>query len=239
MRKQTMVGVLSLLGGLSAISTTSSAAVIVFEDIVPTSATEPCFSSVASVGCDLFFLDSGDFRFTSPDNGFSNHAHLVSSPFATGNQSYATNGTQYIGLDPSIIVMTSINGGAFSLMSFDAAEGFVISGSLHPNTASKLEIEGSLVGGGTVTDVVDFDGSNDGTGIGVDFESFALPGTFVNLTSVTFRGLNTSGDPAIFSLDNIEVSAVPLPPAAWLLGSSLLGLARFKRHRSKLSRGSQ
>jgi len=126
--------------------------------------------------------------------------------------------------------MSNINGTPFNLLSFDAAEGFLVGGS-PVKFAAKLQIEGSVFGGGTETFVVDFDGLNDGAASGIDFQTFTLPAAFTNLSSVTFRGLNASGvpDEALFSVDNISVSAVPLPGTLWLLGSGLLTLVGSSR----------
>lgn len=213
--------------------TGAQAAVVDFEDVTATSIVEPSFGP----GGTLEFLDSRGFRFTSPDNGITNHAHLVSPLFLFADQSWANNGTQYIGLDPSIIVMTRIDGGAFSISRFDAAEGFLNFGS-PVGFASKLRIEGSRIGGGTETATVDFDGLNDGTGPGVDFQTFALPSTFRNLSSVTFRSLNAAGNPdfVYFSLDNLQVAAVP-EPAEWLLMVLGLGaVAACSRSKSQVRR---
>lgn len=202
-------------------SAATQAAVVAFEDVVPTSVIDPCFGT--GVPECASSLDSTGFRFTSPDNTFTNHAHLVSSPwfldFTPTLQSYPSNGTQYIGLDPSIIVMSRIDSAPFRLSSFDAAEGF-LNGGAPIAFASKLLIEGNVFGGGTMTFTIDFDGVNDGVGPLVDFQTFALPTTFTNLSSVTFSGLTANGEPgvALFSLDNITV---PEPATIILLLSGL------------------
>ena len=217
MRIKTWIAAVILACGL----TGAQAAVIDFEDATATYIAEPCVGPI-SAGC-LPFLDSRGFRFTSPDNGITNHAHLVSPLFLFADQSWPNNGTQYIGLDPSIIVMSRIDGGAFSISRFDAAEGFLVFGS-PVGFASKLRIEGSRIGGGTETATVDFDGLNDGTGSDVDFQTFALPSTFRNLSSVTFRSLDAAGDPkCCFGVDNLHVAAVP-EPAEWLLLALGLGV---------------
>lgn len=220
---------------LAAGVTQVQAAVVDFEDLTPTSTTEPCFGRVSD-GC-LPLLDSGDYRFTSPVNAYSSHGHLVSRPFASGPQSYASNGTQYVGLDPSIIVMSRIDGGAFSLSGFDAAEGFWVGGG-RVGFATKLRIEGSRIGGGTATATVEFDGLNDGTGPGADFQSFALPWVFGNLSAVTFQALNAKGEPdfVFFSLDNLHVAAVP-ESAEWMVLSLGLGVIAARTHRRESGRG--
>ena len=231
MRIKTWIAAVILACGV----TGAQAAVIDFEDVTATYIAEPCVGSI-DAGC-LPFLDSRGFRFTSPDNGYTNHAHLVSTLFLFADQSWANNGTQYIGLDPSIVVMTRVDGGAFSISRFDAAEGFLNFGS-PVGFASKLRIERSRIGGGTETATVEFDGLNDGTGPGVDFQTFALPSTFSNLRSVTFRSLNAAGDPGpvVFSLDNLHAAAVP-EPAEWLLMALGLGvLVAWSSSRSQACR---
>lgn len=216
----------------------AQATVIDFEDVAPTSVVDPCFQS-ASVGCTLSSLDSSGYRFTAPANGFSNHAHLVSSPwelpFVNDGLSFPSNGTQYIGLDTTEIVMKKIDGGAFSISRFDAAEGFMHGGILD-FIARKLRIDGSIVGGGTVTSIVDFDGINDGTGPLADFETFTLPITFTNLSSITFRSLTASGVPGnvVFSVDNIAVTAVPEPTTSILM---MAGLGMLFARRTILGTG--
>jgi len=206
---------------IALISATTQAAGIDFEDVLPSSVIDPCFES-APVGCTLSALDSTTYRFTAPDNGFSNHAHLVSSPYELPyvnlGYSYASNGTQYIGLDATLLVMQRINGGAFSASRFDAAEGWIHGGNLEYN-ATQLRVDGSVVGGGVVTAIFDFDGINDGTGPLADFQTFALPSTFINLSSLNFQSLTAAGvlGNVIFSVDNIAAAAVPEPTSLTLM----------------------
>jgi len=50
-------------------------------------------------------------------------------------------------------------------------------------------------------------------------------------TTLTFMSLEPGAyGPAI---DNVDVATVPIPPAAWLLGSGLLGLVAIRRKRTK------
>ena len=222
----------------------SQASVITFDDVpvgtgIPPGSgidvsVSPCFGvNAASVapGCPATFLDDGGFRFTVLQTAFSDHGHLISSPFGVPGQSFPNNGTQYIGEDTSNLLMTRIGGGTFSLLGFDAAEGFLVLGALIAERARKLRVDGSLSGGGTVSVTFDFDGINDGSGMSADFQNFLLPGSFNNLTAVTWTGLDANGDPGIFvfSIDNVNVT--PEPTGAALLGLGFLVLI-FLRRRS-------
>ena len=239
MYKHSMHRLLLLAGMLSALIALPVHATVITFDEVPTGTgnppgsgvnipESPCFGTNAALsGCPATFLDASGFRFTSPDNGITNHGHLVSSPFeepfVNNGLSFPSNGTKYIGLDASILVMQRIDGHTFSLSSFDAAEG-LRDGDAFVSPAEKLRVDGSLAGGGTVSVTFDFDGIDDGTGPLADFQTFTLPETFNNLTAVTFIGLDASGTPGlnIFSIDNAQV--VPEPASLTLVGFGLVAL---------------
>jgi hypothetical protein len=242
MGKQSMQQFLMLAGLFGAISALpSQAAIITFNNVpvgtglppgsgidVPIS---PCFG--ANIDC-ATFLDADGFRFTSPDNGFSNHAHLVSSPFelpsVNDGQFYPSNGTQYIGLDSTVLTMQRIGGGTFSLSAFDAAEGYV-HGSILDGDSKRLRVDGSLAGGGVVSAFFDFDGVNDGTGPLADFQRFILPGTFSSLVAATFTGLDINANPSqlYFSIDNLNVNVTPEPGSLTLLGLGVAALVTTRR----------
>jgi hypothetical protein len=58
---------------------------------------------------------------------------------------------------------------------------------------------------------------------------FTLPGGGHSLTIQTFQ--NTYGNTSGIAFFRVDANPVPLPPSAWLLGSSLLGLVGWRRFR--------
>jgi hypothetical protein len=138
---------------------------------------------------------------------------------------FANNGTPFIasvggGLDFPI-TLERADGSPFSLVAFDAAEGFlddILAEQQGFISAAKIEIEAALSTGFTLTLEFDLDGLRDGAGGGDDFETFTMPGDLASVTSVTFTGLNAARRDAGFALDNVVVGvAVPEPASAMLL----------------------
>jgi hypothetical protein len=105
------------------------------------------------------------------------------------------------------VSMRKADGGAFAISSLDLVlEGFI-----------STSIIGTLAGGGAA-----------------DLSVSVGTGDWLNLELVTFSAeggnsgfLNEAG--AAVELDNIAVSAVPVPAAVWLFGSALAGLGWMRR----------
>jgi hypothetical protein len=106
------------------------------------------------------------------------------------------------------LIMASANGAAFSLYSF---EGWVFGDDVD------IQVTGFLEAGGTVTETFQFEGVLD------VFQHYDV--NWSGLTSVKFDNLGPN--PTI--LDNLVVSEVPIPAAAWLFGSALAGLGWMRR----------
>lgn len=191
------------------------------------------FNGVSSSGNPtLTTLTTEGFTFTS------RHFHTVDSPGITLFGGSADNGTIYIGEEAGglglPITMATEGGQPFSLTSFDGTELFVNAAAAavggFPN-AGYINVLGNLSGGGTVNAQFTLDGIIDGAGGAADFQTFVLPGTFVNLASVTFSGAQVTGAPGAIALDNINTGVIPAP-GALLLGGIGAGLVTWFRRRA-------
>lgn len=154
--------------------------------------------------------------------------HTVSLSDA-GILGFANNGTPYIdsvgGAIDFPITLERADGQPFSLLGFDAAEGFlddIAAAEAGYVSATSIEVEAMLASGFTVTLTYDLDGERDGPNGVDDFEAFATAGDLGDVTSLTFTGLNGARRDAAFALDNVVVAAiVPEPASATLLFAAL------------------
>jgi len=105
------------------------------------------------------------------------------------------------------VAMETANGSTFSLFSFDTYGVGYESGPLF------FDVLGYRADGSTVTET--FPGAT-------SQQSISLQGNWTDLTRVEFSPQYS----AVFGyvIDNIEVSVVPIPAAAWLFGSALMAL---------------
>lgn len=108
--------------------------------------------------------------------------------------------------------MENANGDTFSFYSFEAQ------GLSDPGVIS-IEVTGYLEGGGTLFESVPIDSTSQLIEINWDG---LIRVEFNPTESVEFGSYPTI-------IDNITVSAVPIPAAAWLFGSALLGLGWMGR----------
>jgi hypothetical protein len=198
-------------------------------------ATTVTFDSVPSVGNPILTsLTTQGFTFTS------GHFHTIDSPTLASFGGDVANGTIYIAEEAGSlglpITMADAGGQPFILSSFDGAEMFLNSAAAaaggYPN-ANQINVVGSLWGGGTVNTMFPLDGIADGVGGAADFQTFVLPASFTNLTSVVFSGALVTGLPGGISLDNINTGVIPAP-GALLLGGIGAGLVHWLRRRRTL-----
>jgi len=147
-------------------------------------------------------------------NGFlfdssTDHTHFVNN-FGGGDS-----GSTFFGSDDfagvSTTTMTQVGGDAFNLLNLDLGNWF--------EKSSVLQITGYFSGGGSIsTDIA----------LG-NFTTYVL--NWNNINSLVFDSLSGAGD-QYWGVDNINVSAVPVPAAAWLFGSALLGFFGFSRKKA-------
>jgi hypothetical protein len=105
-----------------------------------------------------------------------------------------------------------IDGQAFDLISFQHAFG--------GSGDYDFSITATLAGGGLVSDLVSV------TEIDSQYDTFLNSGLFNNIVNFS---VSTDGTTPALALDNIAVTAVPVPAAVWLFGSALAGLGWMRR----------
>ena len=112
------------------------------------------------------------------------------------------------------------SGSLFSLGTVDLAEY----SSVFDGDEIAVLFVGHKDNGITVFQNFTIDGLRDGVGGIDDFETFTFSSDFTNLAYVEVGS-------AVFSMDNLSVSTVPIPAAVWLFGSGLIGLVGFARRK--------
>ncbi len=177
--------------------------------------------------------------------GFGNQYSVYSGQAFSGSQfgvAYVSGNNAAIAFDEAVwaggfyatnttyTALSMLNGDAFS-KKFGGEEGT-------DQDWLKLSIQG--VNGGDTIGQVDFylaDYRNGNSHIVSEWEWVDLSslGLITGLTfsmSSTDQGAFGMNTPAYFAMDNLTVTAVPLPAAIWLMGSGLLALLGFNRRSS-------
>jgi len=162
------------------------------------------------------------FESNSPNsNFFQGRSHHCGPPCAdngtTDMMSYP-NGWQ------QTMTLTRVDGGTFSLLSFDGAESF---SGIPQNWALAIRAN---------TATFRLDQINDGTGGVPDFQTFAAG--LINVTSVVFSGVPNPSGREQFKIDNLVVEATAVPDQEHtglllLLGTGGLGLLAEMRRRKQ------
>ena len=114
-----------------------------------------------------------------------------------------------------------VDGSAFSLLSVDLGE-FMVSASF---TASPITFVGTRTDSTRVSQTFTVDGLADGPGGSNDFETFYFTDEFTNLQNVAVQGTS-------FSMDNLNISSVPIPPAAWLFLTGMVALIGISQRKT-------
>lgn len=163
------------------------------------------------------FTSGGFFFIDGPSNGYGD-LH-VGSPAFWG----VSNGTNIMSAHFDAI-MTKSGGGLFSVLRIDLAGGFL-------SESGTVSLTGTYADDSTVVFSPILDGIIDGVGGAVDFQSFALPGTFDGLKSLRI----TSTGAMHVHVDNIVTSAgggnVPDSGASFVLLALGLSVVSFLRRR--------
>jgi hypothetical protein len=120
--------------------------------------------------------------------------------------------------DPFLVLFGSETGETLSITEASGSTFSLSSLEFFSPAVEAIAFTGYLVGGGTVQlDLIS----------GSSFETFNFDGSWSNLTGIDVYTGYTG-----FQLDNIVVTAVPVPAAAWLFGSALAGLGWMRRRKT-------
>ena len=199
-------------------SSFSQAGLITFDEVSPQGVSDQTFTLA-------------DYQFISVGNATINNN-------SCGMPRCADNGTQSLVmnvLDQELggFTLSRIDGSAFNLFSFDAAETF--GKDLHSFRWAKfIQLTATKSNGASFVQAFALDWINDSDyGDKKDFENFSLGTEFSNLMSVNFMGIGGDINNG-FSIDNINVQAVDVPePASLLLLSLALAILPIRRKAAK------
>lgn len=150
-------------------------------------------------------LDYDGYRFSS-DNTFAN------LPLGSAN-------TGLFFCPGCFATMERLDGNPFDLLSLELTQF------TSAPAERQTELIGTYAAGGTVTAVLDISPEV--------WSLYTFDDAWLGLSSLQFN--SAIGNPSFTSVgvDNITVSAVPVPAAVWLLGSALAGLGALARQRRR------
>ncbi|UMR28378.1 NF038120 family PEP-CTERM protein [Massilia sp. MB5] len=247
----------ALLAGVGALAAPAAQA-----DIINFSATQNIVSGTLNAGDSLYnggdAFRQGSYRFDVLDgpvaraaglNGLAGALIDGANPFSctilacpSGNLS-----KYFAGLNDGALVVTRDYGAAFRLDGLDF--GFIAPvGDLPDGGYGQLRLTGVAADGSQISDALDFAGQ-DATGkfkfsnwlassafAGISLRSLSIDAClFTDVGDCVNSAADPAGNQAQYALDNLQVTAVPLPatPALMLLGLAGMGLvARRKRQRA-------
>jgi len=157
---------------------------------------------------------------------FTNIATIESSGFDPSLATFGMQAYEYTGSTAlfnnnyeGITVLTRLDGNAFSFHSIDLAELYAYD--LEGYTFD-VTFNGLLSNGSSVSQTVTLDNL---TGV----QTYVFDSAFSNVVSVNWA----QGGPDFYQFDNVNAAPVPVPAAAWLLGSGLIGLIGARKKARK------
>ena len=234
--RKTMKGLsgVALLFALLALSTPARAALVTFdfEEYAGGAYGGASGYSSGALVANGFVLDPGAVDWAPDAQGWIGHYHIA-EPTQLGWS--ADNGTNFFAFDyffdNSRLNIYALSGAIFGVQRFDLAEALT---SICHSSGPPIAIEhrcgvtfaGYLAGGGTISQTVTLDGTADGAGPLIDFETFNFDGRWNRLTMFSVLASDMYLNPG---LDNLVLRTVPAPATLTLFGIGLAGLGIARR----------
>lgn len=187
---------------------------------------------IAALGLSSGFASAADFNFTGLGSAGAAAVQTVGgitvTVTATGGDSLDYLNLDGIGVDSGIFDLAALQSTLFS------SEGLQVSFSEEVTIGSlgMRQWENGFDGANFSSSGGSFALGTSDSGFLEDFWDLSGHGVGA-LTSFTINGTGAVTATLLSSLTNVQVTAVPVPAAAWLLGSALIGLAGLGRKRSQ------